>query len=72
VLFLAGLIASTVMAGKTFPSPSGSAASILAYFHDHQDAVEVSAFFQFAASVLLAIYAATVSSRLRWSAGCTT
>src|SRR5262249_51035 len=38
---------------------------ILAYFHDHQDAVKVSAFFQFAAAVPLAIYAATASSRLR-------
>ena len=64
-LFLAGLIASTVMAGKAFPSPFDSAASILAYFRGHQDAVKVSGFFQFAAAVPLAIYAATVSSRLR-------
>ena len=64
-LFLAGLIASTAMAGTTFPSPFDSAASILAYFHGHQDAITVSAFFQFAAAVPLAIYAATVSSRLR-------
>ena len=64
-LFLAGLIASTAMAGKAFPSPFDSAASILAYFRDNQDAVKVSGFFQFAASVPLAIYAATVSSRLR-------
>jgi hypothetical protein len=64
-LFLAGLIASTAMAGKAFPSPFDSGASILAYFRGHQDAVTVSAFFQFAAAVPLAIYAATVSSRLR-------
>jgi len=65
VLFLAGLITSTAMAGTTFPSPFDSTAGILAYFHDHQDAVKVSAFFQFAAAVPLAIYAATASSRLR-------
>jgi hypothetical protein len=65
-LFLAGIIVSTAMAGgHTFPSPFGSAAEILAYFHDHQDAVRVSAFLQFAASVPMAIYAATASARLR-------
>ena len=41
VLFLTGLIASTAMAGKAFPSPFDSAASILAYFHGHQDAITV-------------------------------
>jgi hypothetical protein len=64
-LLLTGLIASTAMAGATIPSPFESGASILAYFHDHQDAVKVSAFFQFAAAVPLAIYAATASARLR-------
>jgi hypothetical protein len=64
-LFLTGLIASTAMAGKAFPSPFGSAAGILAYFRGHQDAARVSGFFQFAAAVPLAIYAATASSRLR-------
>jgi len=49
-LFLAGLIASTAMAGKAFPSPSGPAASILACFRAHQDAARVSGFFQFAAA----------------------
>ena len=65
VLFLAGLIASTAMAGTTFPAPTDSAGSILAYFSEHHDAVTVSGFFQFASAVPLAIYAATVSSRLR-------
>ncbi|SNT27061.1 hypothetical protein SAMN05216276_103178 [Streptosporangium subroseum] len=64
-LFLAGIIISTVMAGGvTFPSPFGSSAEILAYFHDHQSAVQVSAFLQFGASVPMAIYAATASARL--------
>jgi hypothetical protein len=66
VLFLGGIAVSTAMAGgAAFPSPFGSPAVILAYFRDHQDAVQVSAFLQFAASVPMAIYAATVSVRLR-------
>jgi hypothetical protein len=65
-LFVGGIIVSTAMAGgDTFPSPFGSSAEILAYFHDHQNAVRVSAFLQFAASVPMAIYAATASARLR-------
>ncbi len=65
-LFVASLAVSTAMAGgDTFPSPFGSSADILAYFHDHRDPVRVSAFLQFAASVPLAVYAATVSARLR-------
>ncbi|MGW3366900.1 hypothetical protein ACWDOR_28595 [Streptosporangium canum] len=65
VLFLAGIAISTIMAGgETFPSPFGSQAEILAYFHDHPDAVRVSGFLQFAASVPMAIYAATASARL--------
>ena len=65
VLFLTGVIASTAIARTAFPSPADSATSILAYFHGHPDAVTVSGFFQFAAAVPLAIYAATISSRLR-------
>ena len=65
VLFLTGLIASTAIAGAAFPSPTDQAGGILAYFRDHPDAVTVSGFFQFAAAVPLAIYAATASSRLR-------
>jgi hypothetical protein len=64
-LFLAGLIASTAMAGTTLPAPTGTGAGILAYFRGHPDAVTASGFFQFAAAVPLAIYAATASARLR-------
>ena len=64
-LLLTGLIASTAMAGRSFPSPFDSGATIVAYFHGHQDAVKLLAFFQFAAAVPLAIYAATASARLR-------
>ncbi|MEU0518914.1 hypothetical protein [Streptosporangium sp. NPDC006007] len=65
-LFLGGIVASTVMAGGgTFPSPFGAPAEILAYFHDHRNAVQTGAFLQFAASVPMSIYAATASARLR-------
>jgi hypothetical protein len=64
-LLLTGVIASSAMAGRPYPSPFDSGASILAYFTSHQNAVKVGAFFQFAAAVPLAIYAATASVRLR-------
>jgi hypothetical protein len=64
-LFFAGIAISTVLAdGATFPSPFAPAADSLAYFHDHQGAVRVSAFLQFAAAIPLAIYAATAATRL--------
>ncbi|GHE36537.1 hypothetical protein GCM10017673_43970 [Streptosporangium violaceochromogenes] len=64
-LLLGGVVVSTIMAGgATFPSPFGSADEILAYFRDHGDAVRVSGFLHFAASVPMAIYAATASARL--------
>jgi len=66
VLFVAGLAVSTAMAGgHTYPSPFSAAPGILAYFHDHRAAVAVGGFFQFGAAIPLAIYAATVSVRLR-------
>ncbi|MGW5343631.1 hypothetical protein [Streptomyces sp. HUAS TT3] len=64
-LFLAGLALSTVLAdGQPFPSPFGAADDTTTYFRDHTDATRVSGALQFAASVPLAIYAATVSARL--------
>ncbi|TCO59741.1 DUF4386 domain-containing protein [Actinocrispum wychmicini] len=64
-LFVAGLVLSVVLAGgATFPSPFGPVADTLAYFRDHQSAVQVSALFQFAAAIPLAIYAATATARL--------
>lgn len=64
-LFLGGVVVSTIMAGgTTFPSPFGSPDEILAYFRDHRDAVRVSGFLHFAASVPMSIYAATASARL--------
>ncbi|MFI9818680.1 DUF4386 domain-containing protein [Saccharothrix variisporea] len=64
-LFVAGLVLSVVLAGgAVFPSPFGAAEDITAYFRDHQNAVRVGALLQFAASVPLALYAATASARL--------
>ncbi|MBB4982445.1 hypothetical protein [Streptomyces nymphaeiformis] len=67
-LFLAGLVLSTVLAGgEPFPSPfggTGATAEIVAWFRAHSDAVRISGALQFAASVPLAVYAATVSARL--------
>ncbi|MCW3840396.1 hypothetical protein ONA70_09850 [Micromonospora yasonensis] len=64
-LFIASLVLGTLLAsGKPYPSPFGPAADILAYFRDHQRAVQVSAALQFAAAIPLAIYTATASARL--------
>jgi hypothetical protein len=64
-LFLAGLVLGIVLAGGVaFPSPFASGPDILAYFRDHQFAVQVSAFLQFGAAIPLAIYAATANARL--------
>ncbi|MFH7596349.1 hypothetical protein WDV06_14765 [Streptomyces racemochromogenes] len=64
-LFLAGLVLGTLLAGgDPFPSPFGTTDTVTSYFRDHTGAVQVSGTLQFAASVPLAIYAATVSARL--------
>ncbi|MEV7612532.1 hypothetical protein [Streptomyces sp. NPDC089799] len=64
-LFLAGLVISTLLAdGSPFPSPFGATDTVIAYFRDHAQATRVSGALQFAASVPLALYAATVSARL--------
>lgn len=47
------------------PLPYGAAADVLRYVHDQHGAVQASAVGTFAASVPLAIYAATASTRLR-------
>lgn len=66
VVFTVLLLGGVVLAAATgFPSPDSAAAGIQAYFHDHPDAVRISAFLQFGAAVPLAIYAAAVSVRLR-------
>lgn len=64
LLLLAGLATSVALGGVP-PSPYDSATAISAYFANQSDAVMAGAFFLFGSSVPLAIYAATVSSRLR-------
>src|SRR6476620_2752431 len=64
-LFAAGVIVSAA-AGAVFPSPYDSASEIQAFFAGHRDAVRVTAFLQFASAVPLAIFTATVVSRLRF------
>ena len=60
VLTLTGVILSV----KT-PLPSAGAAAVLAYDRSHQTLMQVAGFFQFAATVPLAIWTATVYRRLR-------
>lgn len=63
-LLLAGLVVGVALGG-VMPLPYGDPAEVVRYIHDHHSAVQASAVGAFAASVPLAIYAATVSTRLR-------
>ena len=64
-LFVASLVTVAVMTGGGhLPSPFEPAATT--FFSDHADAVRWSAFLQFGAAVPLAIFTATVTSRLRF------
>jgi hypothetical protein len=65
LLFVAGLFIAAAVAAGFPPAPTASARTIQTYFHDHRAAARVSALFQFAAAVPLALYAATASARLR-------
>ncbi|WP_174683155.1 hypothetical protein [Mycolicibacterium fortuitum] len=64
VLLLVGLGVGVALGG-VMPLPYGAASEVLGYVHDHHAAVQASAVGTFAASVPLAIYAATASTRLR-------
>ncbi|MGB3322998.1 MAG: hypothetical protein WBB05_10355 [Mycolicibacterium fortuitum] len=64
VLLLVGLGVGVALGG-VMPLPYGAASEVLGYVHDHRAAVQASAVGTFAASVPLAIYAATASTRLR-------
>jgi hypothetical protein len=67
VLFLAGLVPVTLLAGDThFPSPLQAPDEIIAYFREHARQVAICAFFQFGAAIPLGIYTATMTSRLRF------
>lgn len=63
-LLLAGLVLSASLGGL-FPSPYAHADTIRHYFLTQHDAVRAGGVLTFASSVPLAIYAATVSTRLR-------
>lgn len=63
-LVVAGVAVSAALGG-VFPSPFGDPAAIAAYIAGNPAALTASAFFQFAAAVPLAIYAAVAYSRLR-------
>ncbi|WP_174554298.1 hypothetical protein [Mycolicibacterium peregrinum] len=63
-LVLVGLGVGVALGG-VMPLPYGAAVDVLRYVHDHHGAVQASAVGTFAASVPLAIYAATASARLR-------
>ncbi len=63
-LLLVGLAVGVALGG-VMPLPYGQAAAVLAYIRDQHSAVQAAAVGTFAASVPLAIYAATVSTRLR-------
>jgi hypothetical protein len=63
--FLVAGLATSAALGGAIPSPFGSAASIQRYFATESDAVKASGVLVYASSVPLAIYAATVSARLR-------
>jgi len=63
-LVIAGVAVSAALGG-VFPSPFGDPAAIAAYLAGNPAAVTASAFFQFAAAVPLAIYAAVAYTRLR-------
>jgi hypothetical protein len=64
------MVAGVILCAK-IPQPSSSAAAALAYDRTHHDFLEIGGFLAFAASLPLAIWAATVYRRLRTSLGIT-
>lgn len=64
-LFAGSLVAGAMLTGGTPPPiPFGATDASLRYFVDHATAVRVASFLQFGAAVPLAIFTATVVSRL--------
>jgi hypothetical protein len=64
LLFLIGLFAAAAIASQFPPPPTAAAKALQDYFGANHVATRVAAFFQFGASIPLAIYAATASARL--------
>src|SRR4030095_10313832 len=66
-LFAGSLVLGAILTGGTPPPiPFGATGGSLRYFVDHATAVRVAAFLQFGAAVPLAIFTATVVSRLHF------
>jgi hypothetical protein len=66
-LFVGSLVVVAAMThGGHFPSPFEPTAAVNAFFAENPGALRFGAFLQFGASVPLAIFAATASSRLRF------
>jgi hypothetical protein len=66
-LFLAGLYPVTIFGGRPyFPPPSAPLDAITAFFQSRSSAVLLCAFLQFGAAIPLGIFAATVTSQLRF------
>jgi hypothetical protein len=67
VLFVASIVAPTIMAGgQHFPSPFGPADQAARYFVEHAGAVELAAFLQLGSAIPLGIFAASASSRVQF------
>jgi len=60
------VVVAAMTGGGHFPSPFEPIAAADAFFAENRDALRFGAFLQFGASVPLAIFAATASSRLRF------
>jgi hypothetical protein len=66
-LFLASLVPVTMLAGKMrFPSPLQPAGDIVTFFRMESEKVRLCGFLQFASSIPLGIFTATMVSRLRF------
>jgi len=63
-LVILGIVISTAMAGAAFPSPFTARGPSDAYFLAHPAAVQVLSFFEAGAAIPLAVFTATVASRL--------
>jgi hypothetical protein len=65
-LFLASLAVLGAMSRGHIPTPYGTVAAAQAFYADNAATVRLTAFLQFGAAIPLAIFAAAVSSRLRF------
>jgi hypothetical protein len=64
LLFLAGMVVGSAT-GAMPPLPTASAAEVLSYYRQHQNAVTLIGFLQFGSAIPLAIFAATGFTYLR-------